>query len=283
MKNSLRYSILLGLAAFAGACTDEDKYPVPDFTRSSIPVFHQGEADTGFIDFMNLDATTIVFDVDRRGTEEVSTIDVWVTFRNSETGESATVDYTAISSFPQTVTLSVDELIALFPAEVVTADTLTLGDSFVVGGNVLLTDGRYLRGVYSPSIVANDPVYLTYNVACASNLAGVYDFVKISGSGTATTLTNQTIVQRGPGYYELPDITMEFFAGLSVRYRFTDICGVFYPDPASVDFGSQVVVKFNEGTSVDPATGEITFDVEYVPTSCCGLLGQKVTFKATPK
>lgn len=283
MKNRSRYSILLGLAAFIASCTDEDKYPIPDFTTSSIPVFNQGEGDTGFIDFMNFDATSLAFDVDRLGSEEVSSIDVWVTFNNSETGSSTTVDYNTVTALPQTVTMSFDELIALFPPEVVTEDTLSLGDSFVIGGNALLADGRYLSGGYSPSVVANHPVFLTYNVACASNLAGLYDFTKISGSGTAATLANQTIVQRAPGYYELPDITMEFFAGLPVKYRFTDICGVLYPDAASVDFGSQVVVKFNAGTAVNQTTGEITFDVEYVSTSCCGLLGQKVTFKATPK
>jgi hypothetical protein len=283
MKNKVRYIALILLVAFTGACRDEETYPIPDFDRSSIPVFLQKDSDTGFINFLDFDATIVSFDVDRRGAEGVERIDVLITFNNSETGESTTVPYSAVNTFPTPITLSFDELIGIFPTEVVTQDTLDLGDSFQVGGNTLLTDGRYLTGGYSPSVVANDPVILTYNVACASDLAGTYDFVKISGAGTATTLLNQTIVQRAPGYYEVPDISMEFFAATPVKYRFTDICGEFFPDAASVDFGTQVVVKLNAGTGVDPVTGVITFNVEYIAPSCCGLAGNKVTFTATPK
>lgn len=76
---------------------------------------------------------------------------------------------------------------------------------------------------------------------------------------------------------------MEFFAGTPVKYRFTDICGTLIPDPESEEFGAQVVVQFNADTKVDETTGIITFDVEYVGTSCCGFLGQKMVFTATPK
>ena len=271
------------MALFIGACEDEDKYPIPEFTRSSIPVFLQKETDTGFINFMDLDATTLAFDVDRLGTEDVSSIDVLITFNNSETGESKTITQSTVTSFPQAVNLSIDQLINLFPQEVLTRDTLSLGDSFVVGGNVLLADGRYLDGGYSPSVVANDPVYVTYNVACASALAGTYDLTLISGdNGELASEPDQTITAVAPGYYELSDATMSIF-GFPLKYRFTDICGQLIADPESVDYGAQVVMKFNPGTAIDPVTGEITFEIEYISPSCCGLPGIKTVFKATPK
>lgn len=283
MKNQLRYITLLSLAVFIGSCEDEDKYPIPDFTKSSIPVFTQKDGDTGFVDFMDLNATNLAFDVDRLGTEEVTSIDVVITFNNNETGESETVTHSTVTSFPQGVSLSFSELISLFPPEVVTADTLSLGDSFIVGGYVLLADGRYLDGGYSPSVVANDPVYLTYNVACASALAGTYDLTLISGeNGEASSLPGETIVQISPGYYELSDMTMELF-GFPIRYRFTDICSNLTADVGSVDYGTQVTIKFNAGTMIDANTGEITFDIEYIAPSCCGLEGIKTVFKATPK
>jgi hypothetical protein len=284
MKN-LKYLYCIVVALIIGSCRDEDENPIPDFTKSSIPVFFQKEGDTGFIDFLDPDATAITFDVDRRGTEDVTSIDVIVTYNNNETGESETVTHSTVTSFPQTVNLTLDQLVALFPSEVVTRDTLSLGDSFVVGGNVKLADGRYLTGGYSPNVIANDPVLLTYNVACASDLAGTYDLALVSGnSGEASSLTNIAITQVAPGYYEIGDATMDIFGpDFPIKYRFTDICGSLTADAASVDYGSQISIRFNPGTGVDPATGVITFSIEYVSPSCCGLTGIKTVFTATPK
>lgn len=285
MKDRIKYIACIAVAIFLGSCRDEEKNPIPDFTSSSIPVFLQKDTDSGFINFLSPEESRLEFDVDRLGTQGVSSIDVWVTYNNSETGESEKVTHSTVTSFPGSISLTVDDLIALFPAEVVTKETLSLGDSFVFGGNVLLEDGRYLVGGYSPSVVANDPVYITYNVACASDLAGTYDLTLISGNnGEASSLSNITITQVSPGYYEIADATMDIFGpDFPIAYRFTDICGALTADDGSVDFGSQVTIKFNPGTIVDPATGEITFSIEYISPSCCGLTGIKTVYKATPK
>jgi hypothetical protein len=285
MKNQLRYIKFLTAIILVFSCTDEDKYPIPDFTKTSIPVFLVGQDDTGFIDFMDLQRSTLSFKLDKRGSEDVQSIDVLITYNNSETGESETVQYTTVATLPQQVNLTFAELIDLFPDEVVTEDTLSLGDSFVVAGNVLLQDGRYLEGGYSPSVAANDPVFLTYNVACASDLAGTYDLTLISGTnGEASSLPGQTITEISPGFYELSDATMDIFGpDFPIKYRFTDICGNLIAEDESVDFGSQIVMKFNPDTAIDPATGVITFSVEYISPSCCGLAGIKTVFKATPK
>lgn len=286
MKNHISYIPILLLAVFIGSCEDEAKYPLPDITRSSVPVFTQGDTDTGFINFLEFDDSNISFSLDRKGSEAVSSIDVIITFNNAATGKSQTIKHGTVNTFPQAFHLTFDELLGLFEPEVVTQDTLGLGDSFVVAGNVLLTDGRYLSGGYSPSIVANDPVALTYNVACASDLAGTYDLTLISGSDTeVASIPDQTIVRVSPGYYEISEVTMDIFGGGAgpVKYRFNDICGNLTADATSVDYGTQIVVKFNPGTFVDPVTGEITFDIEYISPSCCGLPGIKTVFKATPR
>lgn len=285
MKNQISYIAFLLLAVLIGACRDESLNPVPDFTRSSIPVFAPGDTDSGFIDFNDPAASKLSFNVDRKGLADVTSIDVQITYNNNETGTSHVVTHSTVSSFPQEINLTFDQLLALFPTSVLTLDTLDLGDSFVVGGNVLLADGRYLSGGYSPSVVANEQVFLTYNVACVSALAGTYDFTLTSGTnGEVSSLTNQRIDQVAPGYYEISDISMDLFGpDFPIAYRFTDICGTLIPDGESVDFGTAVVVKFNAGTGVDEVTGEITFDVEYIPPSCCGLPGVKTVFKATPK
>ncbi len=285
MKNQTRYIAILVLAVFIGSCRDEEKNPVPDFTRSSIPVFAPGNTDTGFIDFMDFNNTHLSFTVNTKGRAVVQNLDVTITFNNAETGESETIIYNTVNSFPQEINLTFDELLALFPSDVVTADTLGLGDSFVIAGNVLLADGRYLSGGYSPSVLANDIVFLTYNVACASDLAGTYDLTLIFGdNGEASSLPNQTITEVSPGYYELSDMTMDLFGpNFPIKYRFTDICSNLTADVGSVDFGTQVTIQFNSGTVIDPVTGEITFDIEYIAPSCCGLQGIQTVFKATPK
>ena len=79
-------------------------------------------------------------------------------------------------------------------------------------------------------------------------------------------------------------MTMDIFGpNFPVKYRFTDICGNLTADPASVDFGTQIVIRLNAGTMIDEVTGEITFDIEYIAPSCCGLTGIQTVFKATPK
>ncbi|MEX2231536.1 MAG: hypothetical protein WD824_05215 [Cyclobacteriaceae bacterium] len=111
------------------------------------------------------------------------------------------------------------------------------------------------------------------------------DLTLISGTnGQATSFPGQTITAISHGYYEIPDATMDIFGpDFPVKYRFTDICSNLTADGASVDFDTQIKIRFNPGTTVDPVTGEITFHIEYISPSCCGLLGIKTVYKATPK
>jgi hypothetical protein len=284
MTNITRYFLCALLTLVVVSCRDDSKDPYPEVTRSSIPLFNAREGDTGFVNFLNLDETMVSFDVTHDGKEEVTRIDVFVTYNNTATGTSETISYSQVSSFPQTFTFDIDQLIGLFPTNVVTRDTLSLGDSFVVWGQLLMKDGRYVSG-FSPSIVAKFPVFLTYNVACESDLAGTYDFELISGdNGEVESLGNQTIRQITPGYYEISDITMDLFGpDFPIKYRFRDICGTLIPDASSIDFPTLIFIKFNAGTAVDEDAGVITFAIEYAGNTCCGVAGIKTVFKATRK
>lgn len=284
MTHQLKY-ILPAMAAMliTVSCADEDKQQFSDFQKGAIPLFVTGDDDTGFIDLADFDASKISFELATEGEIDVQSVDVVLTYNNSVTGVSTNAKYTTVTAFPADVSISFDELMNAFPSNVVTADSLDLGDSFNVNGFVTTIDGRYLDGGYSPSVLANKTVLLTYNVACASDLAGTYDFVLVSGSnGELASQANQTIVAQGAGYYEVSDISMDLFGDTPIKYRFTDICGQFTADPESIDYGNQVVVSL-AGSSVDPETGVITFRVEYVNPSCCGLAGIVTVFKATPK
>jgi hypothetical protein len=284
MKFKIKY-ILPAIAALliSVSCEDDAKKPFEDFQKGVIPVFAPGADDTGFIDLTDFNSSKISFDLATEGDVDVQSVDVILTYNNSVTGVSTNAKYSTLTSLPATVAITFDQLMNAFPKEVVTQDSLDLGDSFNVNGFVTTTDGRYLDGGYSPSVVANKLVLLTYNVACASNLAGTYDFELISGdNGELASQAGQTIVQKAAGYYEVSDISMDIFGATPIKYRFTDICGSFTADAESVDYGDQVVVSL-AGSSVDLATGVITFHVEYVNPSCCGLAGVVTEYKATPK
>lgn len=285
MKSKMKYFILLIVGFLVTvSCEDKDKQLFSDFQRGSIPIFAQGDEDSGFIDLVNSAQSKLSFSLTTQGLADVSSVDVAVAYNNSETGVTNEIVYTNVSSFPSDIDITFDELLAAFGPNIVTNDSLDLGDSFVVNGYMKMTDGRYLNGGYSPSVLTNQ-VFLTYNVACASDLAGTYDFELISGeNGEVSSLANQTIEEVGAGYYEISDMSMDLFGpDFPIKFRFTDICGNLTADPASVDLGDQVSIKLNPGSSVDPDTGEITFKVEYIAPSCCGLPGIITEFKATPK
>jgi hypothetical protein len=285
MKSKIKYFILITFCVLViSSCEDKDKMLFSDFEVGAIPLFTQGPDDTGYIDLIDFSQSNIAFSLAKEGLAEVSSIDVVITYNNSVTGESDEIIYSNVTTLPVDMNITFDDLIAAFNPEVVTKDSLDLGDSFVIGGYMKMADGRYLNGGYSPSVFQK-PVLLTYNVACASDLAGSYDFALISGdNGEVSTLADQTIVQQAAGYYEISDMTMDIFGpDFPVKYRFTDICGNLTADAGSVDYGTQIAVRLNPGTIIDPVTGVITFEIEYVSPSCCGLQGIVTVFKATPK
>lgn len=171
MKNKINYILSFLLAAMAiSACRDESKNPYPSISQGAIPVFTQNTDDSGIINYLSPDDTKLSFSVDKSGLAPVTNIDVILIYNNKVTNKSDTVVYQTVTVFPTSISIDKDQLLTAFPTGVLTIDTLSIGDSFVVGGNVLLKDGSYLDGGYSPSIFSKTPVNLLYSVGCPSNI-----------------------------------------------------------------------------------------------------------------
>ncbi len=272
MKNILNYILGCILATVAiSACEDSSKYPIPNVTQGAIPLFTQNADDSGFINYLDPDKTNISFQLDKDGTEKVSGIDVVIVYNNSVNGKKDTVIYTTVSDLPGKVVINKSQLLGAFPKEVLTQDTLTIGDSFTITGNVKLADGRYLSGGFSPSVFGKKPISIVYNVTCLSAIhLGAYSAVS---TGTSTdpcppskTLTNFSsdvvLSSSSAGVYTVSD----FFAGLYVAWygacygakinpgQFTDIC-----NDLSISFIGGFGEKVTGTGSYDPGTGKITY------------------------
>jgi hypothetical protein len=176
MKIQLKNIFLAVFCTFiAFSCIDEDKKPFNDFDRGSIPLFTANADDSGIINLTALDETVLSFTVDKQGLAEVQSMDLLLTFNNAQTGESHEVILTNVATFPSSQTYTVDDFVNAFAPEIVTKDTLGIGDNFVLNGAMKMVDGRYLNGGYSPSVFSNNPISITYNVACPSAIPdGVY-------------------------------------------------------------------------------------------------------------
>jgi hypothetical protein len=218
MKNILKHIIALSMVVGAiTSCRDDDKSPYPELSRGVIPLFTKNDDDSGFVNLIDPSDTKISFSLDKEGDGQVSSIDILLTYNNSVTDTSYTVNYSTVSSFPAQVVITQDELIGAFAPEIVTADTLDPGDSFVINGAVKMSDGRYLNGGYSPSVFSKRPVLLTYNVACPSEIGGTFDYVTTNiaatgpgsdpaacgGSASGTV----KFEDQGGGIYKISDIT----------------------------------------------------------------------------
>jgi hypothetical protein len=269
----LYITVFCMLIAFS--CIDEDKKLFDDFERGSIPLFTANDEDSGIIDLTALDQTVMSFTIDKQGLADVESIDVKLTFNNAETGESHDVILTNVASLPVSQTYSVDDFVNAFPPEIVTKDTLGIGDNFVVGGNMKMVDGRYLDGGYSPSIFANNPTSITYNVACSSNITeGVYiatqnDEAEWFG-GASTKEVTITKVAGTVNQYLITDVSAGGYALCCLAFGYnadqpaviTDIC-----NSITVTGTSTSQIESGQGLqegSWDPATQ--TLVVHYADT-----------------
>ncbi|HTF21708.1 MAG TPA: hypothetical protein VK658_26700 [Chryseolinea sp.] len=247
------------------SCEDDAKKPFDNFQQGAIPLFVQGDDDTGFIDLTNFDNSRISFALATEGEVDVSSVDVMITYNNSITGESTDAKYATLTAFPAQVDIGFSELVNAFPKEVLTADSLDVGDSFTVNGYVLTGDGRYLDGGYSPSVVANKTVFLNYNVACASDLGGTYDYsttvivLGAGGNAAACAGTNTgagELEDDGGGVYAVSDVTFGVF---DCAYGDTPAVGAVLNDVCGdISFGGAdqygdtytLTVISNDGTSL---------------------------------
>jgi len=271
MNNKIFWIFTLTVLCIA-ACVDEDKKPFTDFKKGAIPLFTKNTDDSGFVNYSDLNASNLSFTVDKEGLAKVTSIDVTITYNNIETGKSETAVLTSVTAFPSTVKIGKTELINAFPTSVLTEDSISVGDSFTIAGNVKLEDGTYLNGGYSPSIFSKKPVSLNYSVSCVSAIpAGSYKAVSTASSTDGCppqpNLTDfpydVVLTANGSGSYTVSDI----FAGVYMNWYgdcygyttetaegFNDVCGQL-----SISFIDGFGAGVTGSGTYDPSTGKITY------------------------
>jgi hypothetical protein len=281
IKYKIQIAMLGAALLIVSSCRDEDAVRMPDIAKGALPILTN--VGDGFINLLDIDATNINFNVDLQEYGNVQSADLLAMYTDFSTGQRHTVTIRQLQEWPINVTLSVDEVIGNFPNAVVTKESLDLGDNFEFFLRLNMTDGSvYDR--YSPDLRGNtNRVYLSFSVACPSDLAGNYRIdvnTSVSNMYNLTTM-NVQIREISPGYYQISDITTNLF-GFAIGYRFRDICNQIIPDVGSVDFPTQVLLQDVGQSMVDDGTGAITFDLVYSASSCCGLAGGRLRFVATP-
>jgi len=296
--NTIKISKILSIACLTvlllPACDNENF--VEDLVDEGAMVYISPETeDTGLVNFLDPDQSRLNFTVsmtDQQGRDlefaPVEAIEMTVTYTNASEGTTHKQLLESLSEWPRTFDLSVDDLIDLFPDEVLTRESLGLGDGFFITADFRMQDGRFLSG-WSPALLDNSAqsiyrVFVNYPVACPSDLAGTYLAECLDCPNGEVASQTVTVTEVSPGLYTLSDITMDIFGGgFAVAYNFTDVCNQLSVAAASRDFGAQVSLETQAGTEYNPDTGVITFNLAYASVSCCGLAGLTVSYTLTPQ
>ncbi|MEM8969872.1 MAG: hypothetical protein AAGE93_25875 [Bacteroidota bacterium] len=294
MKLQKILSASLTLLVVLSAC-DNENFVEENIDRGAMVFISPESDDTGLVNFLDPDASRLNFTVsmtDEQGRDlefaPVEALEVTVTYTDASEGSTHKQMLESLSSWPKTYDLGVDDLINLFPDEVLTRQSLGLGDGFFITTDFRMQDGRFLSG-WSPALLDNSAasiyrVFVNYPVACPSDLAGTYLAECTSCPNGELTSQTVTLTTVSPGVYSMSDITMDVFGGgFAVAYNITDICNQISVASGSRDFGTQIALEAQSTSVVDPDTGVITMDLEYASVSCCGLAGLKVAYTLTPQ
>lgn len=259
--NRILYVTILGLLALP-ACENESF--VQDFVPEGAMVyFSPGEQDSGVINFLDLDGTNLNFEVsmtDEQGRDlefaPVASVDILATFTNTSTGGTHQVMLQNLTQWPQTFSYTLDEFLAQFPSEVVTRDSLELGDNFFITADFNMEDGRKLSG-WSPALLDNSPasiyrVFVSYNVACPSEIpSGTW--VEVGDNDVAET----TLTKIGAATYEFSDFNVDYYGtDLSpIRGVFSDICNTL-----TLEGATEFSIAWRGRGVYDPVNQTITFE-----------------------
>lgn len=264
--NTIKISKLLCIACLTVFCLPacENENFVEDLVPEGAMVYISQEADdTGLINFLDLDASNLNFTVsmtDEQGRDlefaPVASIDITSAYTNASTGETHTEILTTITEWPQTFQVDVNSLVDLYPENILTRDSLQLGDSFFITADFNMEDGRRLSG-WSPALLDNSPVsiyrvFVSYNVACPSEIP-TGTWVETGENDVSET----TLTELSPGIYEFSNFNVNYYGAdfSPIRGVFADICNTLTLQSAT-EFGIQW-----RGTGVyDPVNQTITFE-----------------------
>ncbi|MEM9324093.1 MAG: hypothetical protein AAGA85_00485 [Bacteroidota bacterium] len=303
----LAYTFILSFGvAILSSCVDDEKlFELDDFETGALANMQRTTNDLGFIDSFNFDTTPIEFTVDftidaaqsgdggltnggdgriTTNTEfrPVASVDVVVSYLNSQTGATDIGVLNNFTSWPATVSLTgVGELVDAIPS-IGSSDDINVGDVFNFVCGINFQDGTSLpafvqdaSGTHFPNYSVNysggtnNPGFdyqVTYNVSCSSNLipegTRTYDLVtNITGTccglptGPQQTGRTATITDLGSGTYEVSDILAGHIAPFNIDpepIRILDVCATY-----SLANAGSVLVYTGAGSAVslDEATG----------------------------
>lgn len=293
MKRIIYYSLsLLLFGVFAISCNEEDNDHLVVDVVSAGSVRAIVPAEFSFLNFEDLPNAKYVMDLTAYDFEDgnlIESYDIYGTYTSYVFGETSDrVLLESVTSFPSRVEFTAAELAQAFgvPNGI---DGLSGGDTFAFDMEVQMKDGRtFTAANTSDDIVLENnsrgTFFLNTFVGCPSALAGTYTLDLVSSNIPASNFTtplDATIVALTPGVYTIDDGTMGLF-GTPVGLQFAEICGEITVTEPSVNFATLVIYNQLAGTSFDPATGVITFDLVLDDNTCCGAAGIEFKFTATP-
>ena len=304
MKNIIiKYLTVAIIIPLLYSCATDDIGQVPDWNDNIGAVTNVAvNPDRNFYNFLNpLDGEFYEFEltVDGFGITDVNSVDLYIQYTDADgaidpiTNEIVPLVFdrvflSSVNSFPITIQIPATDVAAVY--EMSTGD-FDLGDGFLVDFELNTADGRTLTYALQ-SDLCNEPLQspaggcsVAWSVACPSNLAGSYTAEIVSSTEPLTDFVSplQVTVTGSAGQYVITDGTMAIFGtDTPIGLRFTEICNTITVSAESVEFPTLVIFDQGPGTSFDPNTGVITFDIIYNGSSCCGLPGIEYTFTATP-
>lgn len=243
MKKIQQIITILCLLFLLPCCENDGGDSKISTQKGALPNIQKLDNTDTFIDILSLQSGgdfNIGFSVDL-AIGKITSMDI-VAFYTKVDGTifKATIA-TNITSLPATFTLNRDDLFDAF-SNLNSSEDISTGDKLTISADITLKNGTILKIInddgtnnFSTNIATSDlyKVFQTYNVSCASYLAGTYSF-STTNIGDGVNFTSDiytgsvTFEDLGGGVYEISDAS---FGGYTALYDETatgvelqDIC-----------------------------------------------------------
>jgi hypothetical protein len=142
MKKSIYISSIFLLGLFLVSCDHSENDLVPEFldgTQYGV-ILHVDVSSATTINIADIATSNIDFEISIEGDKRpVASVTVNKIFVGADGGSSAEMQQTSVSSFPSTVSLSVNDLVNGIPG--LSTDSLAAGDGFQIKFTITYADG----------------------------------------------------------------------------------------------------------------------------------------------
>lgn len=293
MKKYNIVALCIGVLVSLNACEEERWGNIPNLNENvgAITLIDVNEEKSFFNALNALEGQEVEFEIDVDGFDEteVNTVDIELTFTEKDAttdaeGNPADLAYDpvllkTVNTFPSTVTVTVEEVIAAIQAfkPEFTVKDLEVGDNFNLTFPINTADGRRLTTALN-SDLCQEPVQpsfggcnVTWSVSCPSEIPeGTYTAVTdATSTDPCCTVPLEgytyevTLTEEAPGEYALSDIYggiyIEWYdvygADSEEKRTLTDVCNTLSASFNDI-FGGGVTIT---GT-YDPTTGSIQLE-----------------------